>query len=121
MYFALLKICVADSAALESELGIQPEMWPPWSLHSEIFKSTVEGEVEVEEETSPFSVIECWILHHPRFVSATSGSTFPLFTLEIPAIYTKDLCNALEIMLTSLTALAVSGIPYASLWVFSDF
>lgn len=45
----------------------------------------------------------------------------PFFTLEIPAIYAKDLCNALEIMLTSLTAFVVSDTPYASLWVYKDF
>lgn len=61
---------------------------------------------------SPFSATHCWILPHARLDSAIAGSTIPLPALEIPAIYTKDPCKALEIMLTSLTVFVVSDTPY---------
>lgn len=82
-------------------------------------KSTIEG--EVEEEMSPFSVTECWILPRTKLGAAPSGSTVPLFTLGIPAIYTKEFCSALKIRLTSWTAFVVSDILYASLWAYDDF
>lgn len=82
-------------------------------------KSTIEG--EVEEEMSPFSVIECRILPRTKLGTVPSGSTVPLFTLGIPAIYTKKFCNTLKIMLTSLTAIIASDVLHASLWVYDDF